>query len=287
EGDDSDEVEELNASLKLSTQSIKAEDLAEEGLKVTVTGLEKGDNVSVNGGDLSAGTTTASGSSETLTLNTNEDAEDIATKQSVSLQVERTGVAPQSLTDTVNVQSSDDDTIDASLTVDPEEITAEDLADKDKGVEVTVSGVKKGDRIKDSLTGKTETAEADGDHVLHLWWDGNPDSLEVGKVPFSVTIDREGTESETLKGTINVVDDTDADPSVKLESKKITLEDFKKDGLEFTGSGFSPDGTVSVQGEAVSTQRAAAPQADELRADGDGNVEGAVLAPESLEAGKY
>src|SRR5699024_7738342 len=134
---------------------------------------------------------------------------------------------------------------------------------------------------------KTETAEADGDHVLHLWWDGNPDSLEVGKVPFSVTIDREGTESETLKGTINVVDDTDADPSVKLESKKITLEDFKKDGLEFTGSGFSPDGTVSVQGEAVSTQRAAAPQADELRADGDGNVEGAVLAPESLEAGKY
>src|SRR5699024_2591325 len=115
EGDDSDEVEELNASLKLSTQSIKAEDLAEEGLKVTVTGLEKGDNVSVNGGDLSAGTTTASGSSETLTLNTNEDAEDIATKQSVSLQVERTGVAPQSLTDTVNVQSSDDDTIDASL----------------------------------------------------------------------------------------------------------------------------------------------------------------------------
>src|SRR5699024_5816904 len=224
DGDEGDEVEELNASLKLSTQSIKAEDLAEEGLKVTVTGLEKGDNVSVNGGDLSAGTTTASGSSETLTLNTNEDAEDIATKQSVSLQVERTGVAPQSLTDTVNVQSSDDDTIDASLTVDPEEITAEDLADKDKGVEVTVSGVKKGDRIKDSLTGKTETAEADGDHVLHLWWDGNPDSLEVGKVPFSVTIDREGTESETLKGTINVVDEDDGDDGETEAPAEATFE---------------------------------------------------------------
>src|SRR5699024_10512631 len=37
DGDEGDEVEELNASLKLSTQSIKAEDLAEEGLKVTVT----------------------------------------------------------------------------------------------------------------------------------------------------------------------------------------------------------------------------------------------------------
>src|SRR5699024_10751317 len=212
EGDDSDEAEELNASLKLSTQSIKAEDLAEDGLRVTVTNLEKGVKVSVSGGDLTADTTTASGSSATLTLKTNEDAEDIAAEQSVSLQVQRTGVAPQSLTDSVSVQSSDDDDvdpIDASLTVDPEEITAEDLANEDKGVEVTVSGVEKGDRIKDSLTGKTETAEADGDHVLHVWWEGNPDSLEVGEVPFDVTIDREGTESETLKGTINVVDDTE------------------------------------------------------------------------------
>src|SRR5699024_9773108 len=77
----------------------------------------------------------------------------------------------------------------------------------------------------------------------------------------------------------------EVDPSVKLESKKITLEEFKKDGLEFTGSGFSPNGTVSVQGEAVSTQ--AATQADELKADEDGNVEGVVLAPESLDVGKY
>jgi 5-hydroxyisourate hydrolase-like protein (transthyretin family)/outer membrane biosynthesis protein TonB len=287
DGDEGDEVEELNASLKLSTQSIKAEDLAEEGLKVTVTGLEKGDKVSVNGGDLTAGTTTASGSSATLTLNTNEDAEDIATKQSVSLQVERTGVAPQSLTDTVSVQSSEDDSIDASLTVDPEEITAEDLADKDKGVEVTVSGVEKGDKVTDSLTDNEKSVASDGDFTFGVYYKGNAEDLEEGPVPFEVTIDREGTESETLKGTIDVVDDTEVDPSVKLESKKITLEDFKKDGLEFTGSGFSPDGTVSVQGEAVSTQRAAAPQADELRADEDGNVEGAVVAPESLEAGKY
>src|SRR5699024_3996101 len=245
DGDEGDEVEELNASLKLSTQSIKAEDLAEEGLKVTVTGLEKGDKGSVSGGDLTAGLTTASGSSATLTLNTNEDAEDIATKQSVSLQVERAGVAPQSLTDTVSVQSSEDDSIDASLTVDPEEITAEDLADKDKGVEVTVSGVEKGDKVTDSLTDNEKSVASDGDFTFGVYYKGNAEHLEEGPVPFEVTIDREGTESETLKGTIDVVDDTEVDPSVKLESKKITLEDFKKDGLEFTGSGFSPDGTVS------------------------------------------
>jgi hypothetical protein len=91
----------------------------------------------------------------------------------------------------------------------PKKITAEDLANKDKGVTVTVSGVKKGDKIKDSLTAETETAEADGDYKLHLWYEGNPKNLEAGKVPFTVTIDREGTESETLNGNINVVDDTE------------------------------------------------------------------------------
>ena len=287
EGDNSDEVEELNASLKLSTQSIKAEDLAEDGLRVTVTNLEKGDKVSVSGGDLTAGTTTASGSSATLTLNTNEDAEDIATKQSVSLQVQRTGVAPQSLTETVNVQpfNNEADPIDASLTVDPEEITAEDLADESKGVEVTVSGVEKGDKVTDSLTDNEKSVASDGDFTFGVYYEGDPDDLEEGPVPFEVTIDREGTEPETLEGTINVVDDTAVDPSVKLESKKITLEDFKKDGLEFTGSGFSANGTVSVNGKAVSTQ--AAKQADELKADEDGNVHGVVTAPESLEAGTY
>src|SRR5699024_5562789 len=137
-------------------------------------------------------------------------------------------------TDPVEVTVTEDedavDPIDASLTVDPEEITAEDLANKDKGVEVTVSGVEKGDRIKDSLTGKTETAEADGDHVLHVWWDGNPDSLEAGEVPFEVTIDREGTESETLNGTITVVDEDEpeapAEASLTVSPKTIEAPDF-------------------------------------------------------------
>src|SRR5699024_8605165 len=148
------------------------------------------------------------------------------------------------------------------------------------------SGVKKGDKVTDSLTDNEKSVASDGDFTFGVYYKGNSEDLEEGPVPFEVTIDREGTESETLSGTITVVDDTEVDPSVKLESKKITLEDFKKDGLEFTGSGFSPNGTVSVKGEAISTQRAA-PQADEPRADEDGNVHGVVTAPESLEVGTY
>jgi hypothetical protein len=43
----------------------------------------------------------------------------------------------------------------------PEKITAEDLANKDKGVVVTVSGLEAGDKISDSLTGEAGVAEGD------------------------------------------------------------------------------------------------------------------------------
>ena len=272
--------------MQVTSGDVTAEELADEGVTVKVTGLEKGDKVTAKSG-LTGPSTTAQGSTATLKLRSAKK----VSQESVAfaVQVQREGASAQSLSSTVDIQSDEEvDPIDASLTVDPKEITAEDLADKDKGVIVTVSGVKAGDKVTDSLTGETETADADGDYKLHLYYKGNAEDLEKGKVPFTVTIDREGTEPAELKGNINVVDEpSDADPSVKVSSKEISLEDFKKDGLPFTGSGFSPEGTVTVQGEAVSTQRAAAPQADELRADEDGNVKGNVIAPESLEAGKY
>ncbi|WP_181272642.1 hypothetical protein [Brevibacterium oceani] len=279
-----DKVNPINASVQVTSGEVTAEELADEGVTVKVTGLEKGDKVAAKSG-LTGPSTTAQGSTATLKLHSAKT----VTQESVAfaVQVQRTGTAAQSLPSSLTVQSDKVDPIDASLKVSPEEITAEDLADESKGVDVTVSGLEEGDTVKNSLTGDTETADADGALKLHLWYEGNPDKLEAGKVPFNVTINREDTESKSLNGNINVVDDTEVDPTVKVDSKEISLEDFKKDGLKFSGSGFSPNGTISVQGEAVSTQRAAAPQADELRADEDGNVEGAVIAPESLEAGKY
>src|SRR5699024_11193707 len=98
-------------------------------------------------------------------------------------------------TDPVEVTVTEDedavDPIEASLSVDPEEITAVDIANKDKSFVFTVSGVEERGRYKDPPTAKTESGEAGGDHVLHDFWNGNPDSLEAVRGPFEVTIARE------------------------------------------------------------------------------------------------
>ena len=286
-----DKANPINASVQVTSGEVTAEELHEDGVTVKVTGLEKGDKVAAKSG-LTGPAVTAQGSTATLKLRSSKSAESLTSgQQSLAVQVERKNA--QSVTETTSFSYApfaDDGTapIDAKLSVSPNEITAEDLADESKGVDVTVTGLEKDDTVSDSLTGKEKTVQADGDFTFSVYYKGDPADLEKGPVDFTVTIDREDEESKTLNGTINVVDETsEVDPTVKVDSKKISLEDFKKDGLKFSGSGFTPNGTVSVKGEAVSTQRAAAPQADELRADENGDVEGVVTAPESLEAGTY
>ena len=371
-----DEANPINASVQVTSGEVTAEELAEEGVTVKVTGLEKGDKVSAKSG-LTGPATTAQGSTATMKLRSAKE----VTQESVSfaVQVQREGTAPATETSVVplaedpeapevdpkvslstteisqnrfdeygitvtgegftpngkvtvvggNATSAfatqevtadaegkiaattlkfegdeplpagdysvwgvdqeaetnspaqdftitEDDAvepIDASLKVDPKEITAEDLANRDKGVTVTVSGVKKGDKITDSLTGETETAEADGDYELNLWYEGNPDNLEVGKVPFTVTIDREGTESETLEGNINVVaedGDDDGDDG---------NEDGNDDGKD--GSDDGDDGETEAPADASFT---VSPKKIEA-ADFANENKGVTLAVENCEPG--
>ena len=371
-----DEANPINASVQVTSGEVTAEELAEEGVTVKVTGLEKGDKVAAQSG-LTGPATTAQGSTATMKLRSAKE----VTQESVSfaVQVQREGTAPATETSVVplaedpeapevdpkvslstteisqnrfdengitvtgegftpngkvtvvggNATSpfatqevtadaegkiaattlkfegdeplpagdysvwgvdqeaetnspaqdftiTEDDAvepIDASLKVDPKEITAEDLANRDKGVTVTVSGVKKGDKITDSLTGETETAEADGDYELNLWYEGNPDNLEVGKVPFTVTIDREGTESETLEGNINVVaedGDDDGDDG---------NEDGNDDGKD--GSDDGDDGETEAPADASFT---VSPKKIEA-ADFANENKGVTLAVENCEPG--
>ncbi len=371
-----DEANPINASVQVTSGEVTAEELAEEGVTVKVTGLEKGDKVAAKSG-LTGPAVTAQGSTATMKLRSAKE----VTQESVSfaVQVQREGTAPATETSVVpladepeapevdpkvslntdkisesefdengievtgegftpngkvtvvggNATSpfatqevtadaegkiaattlkfegdealpagdysvwgvdqeaetnspaqdftiTEDDAvepIDASLKVDPKEITAEDLANRDKGVTVTVSGVKKGDKITDSLTGETETAEADGDYELNLWYEGNPDNLEVGKVPFTVTIDREGTESETLEGNINVVaedGDDDGDDG---------NEDGNDDGKD--GSDDGDDGETEAPADASFT---VSPKKIEA-ADFANENKGVTLAVENCEPG--
>ena len=240
-----DEVSEVDPKVSLNTDEISASDLEKDGLKFTGEGFTPGGTVNVIG---AAGQ--APFHQDEITAD--EDGK-ISTTVKGELEpgdysVYAVDAETEEVSNYAKFTVTDDDAveaIDASLKVDPKEITAADLANKDKGVTVTVTGVKKGDKITDSLTGDTETAEADGDYKLHLYYQGNPDSLEEGKVPFTVTIDREGTESETLNGNITVVaedkedgDDGDgggdtpeapAEASFTVSPKTLEAADFAND----------------------------------------------------------
>ncbi|WP_206516229.1 hypothetical protein [Brevibacterium linens] len=249
----------IDPTVTVDSKEISLEDFKKDGLKFTGTGFSPDGTVSVKGEAVSAQRAAATQADE---LRADEDG-----------NVEGAVIAPESIeagkysltfvddesgeeSDSVEITVTEDDAvdpIDASLKVDPKEITAEDLANKDKGVTVTVSGVKKGDTITDSLTGKSETADADGDYTLHLWYEGNPDSLEAGKVPFTVTIDREGTESETLDGNINVIDEDEteapAEATFTVSPKTIEAADFanEKKGVTLAVENCEPGADVHFE----------------------------------------
>ena len=266
----------IDASLSVSPEEITPEDLADKdkGVDVTVTGLEEGDKVTDSLTDEEK--TVPADGDFTFSVYYKGDAADLEEGPvEFTVTIDREGEESETLNGEINVVDDDAvDPIDASLKVDPKEITAEDLANRDKGVTVTVSGVKKGDKIKDSLTGETETAEADGDYELHLWYEGDPASLEVGKVPFTVTIDREGTESETLEGEINVVGEDDGDDG---------SEDGNEDGSDGgkDGSDDGNDGETEAPAEASFT---VSPKTLEA-ADFANENKGVTLAVENCEPG--
>lgn len=251
--DDDDAVDPIESELSVDPETISAEDLAnkDKGIKVTATNLQAGDVV----------TDSLTGEKRTVDENGDftfgvyyeGDPEELEPgKQQLTVTVKREGTESADLKGEFTIGDDAVDPIDASLKVDPKEITAEDLANEDKGVTVTVSGVKKGDKLTDSLTGKTETADADGDYEVHLWYEGNPRNLEEGKLPFTVTIDREGTESQTLDGAINVVADepeAPAEATLKVSPKTIEAADFANDekGVKLSVENCEPGSDVHFE----------------------------------------
>ena len=281
--DSSDEVENINASLRVATSSISAEDLASVGVKVTVTGLEKGDKLTTSGLSAPATTVTADGS-KSITLDYSGDAEDLKEgKKSFAVKVQREGVAAQTLSGSTNVKTQD--AIESELSVDPEEITPEDLADPNKGIQVTVTNLEEGDTVTDDLTNKPKTVDADGTFSFNVYHEGSAEELEEGKHPFTVTIDREGEESVTLDGEINIVDEVaEVDPKVSLSTDEISESDFNKDGITVTGTGFTPNGDVKINAGAGNSFF----QDETVTADNNGEITVPITAPGSgLAPGRY
>ncbi|SDS06930.1 hypothetical protein SAMN04489752_0911 [Brevibacterium siliguriense] len=185
---------------------------------------------------------------------------------------------------------ADAQAIEAKVTTSPKEITAEDLANKDKGIVVTITGLEAGDKISDSLTGEAGTAE--GDNFEYNIYSTQPaEDIENGTVDFSVTITRDG-EQRTYDGlSFNVVDDTDepeapeADPKVSLNTDEISQSDFAKNGITVTGEGFTPGGKVTVVGGTAQSPFAT----KEVEADNEGKVSATLKfeGDDALPAGDY
>lgn len=284
---DDGEVDPIEATLKVDPTEITPDDLVDntKGIEVTVSGVQAGDIVtdSLTGEEREV----SADGDFSFRVYREGNADDVEPgKVPFTVTIDREGTESVTLKGEFTVVDDDAvDPIEASLKVDPKEITAKDLATKEKGVSVTVSGVKAGDKITDSLTGETETAEKDGDYVLHLWYEGNPDNLEPGKVPFTVTIDREGTESVTLKGDITVIDEkpeAPAEASLTVSPKSIEADDFinEKKGVTLSVKDCKPGSDVRFMVMADGNSRITAYDRT-VQADKDGKASVSVFGTSS------
>ncbi|WP_350269741.1 hypothetical protein AAFP32_14540 [Brevibacterium sp. CBA3109] len=275
--DPQNEVEKIDAQLQVATSSVSAEDLASDGLRVTVTGLEKGDKLTTSGLTAPA-TTAAADGKESLTLGYSGDAEDLKEgTKNFSVKVQRAGVAAQSLSGSTTIVEAQT-AIDSDLTVNPDEVTAEDLTDPDKGIQATITNLEEGDTVTDDLTDKPRTVDADGDFTFGVYYDGPAETLKEGPIPLTATVQRNGEEPETLNAEINVADE--AEPQISLDTDEISAHDFYEKGLKVTGEGFNPESTVELR-----TQPDGSPGTffhGEVTADAEGKISGTVQAPDDI-----
>lgn len=113
------------------------------------------------------------------------------------------------------------------------------------------------------------------------------DKSETYSTSFEVTGEKDETEEPTAPAV---------DPKAKFASEKISVSEIESKGLKFSGEGFTPGGTVSIEG--ISTPQSgdkagvqaaqAGKQADVITADEDGKITGTLIAPEgAAKVGKY
>ena len=159
--------------------------------------------------------------------------------------------------------------INASVQVTSGAVTAEELAED--GVTVKVSGLEKGDKVsaKSGLTGPATTAQGSS-ATLKLRSAKDAESLTSGKQSLAVQVQRTNapTATESTSFSYTPYSASDVDPTVSLNADEFTQSEFDKNGVEVTGEGFTPNGTVTVVGGDETSPFAT----QEVEADDEGKV---------------
>src|SRR5699024_10894735 len=160
-----------------------------------------------------------------------------------------------------STDSEDSKKLDAKVSVSPEKISQADLADSNKGVTVTITGLEKGDVISDDISfeaGETKTAEGDTYSYTIYNQSGDPAAVDPGTINCAVTVKR-GDETQEISSSFEVTKDCEddgddgpeapeVDPKVSLNTDEISESDFNKNGIKVSGEGCTPNGTGTVLG---------------------------------------
>lgn len=125
--------------------------------------------------------------------------------------------------------------IDASFSLADHTMTAEEIGDPDSGIRYTIKSLKAGDVVTaEPGEENSTTVESDGAFTGVLL--GNTELKTGDTLDVTVTVAREGQESKTFTGSVDVVAPDDGEPDVDLtvSPKTQSLGDYLTDGVQMT-----------------------------------------------------
>ncbi|TSI17072.1 hypothetical protein [Brevibacterium aurantiacum] len=125
--------------------------------------------------------------------------------------------------------------IDAGFSLEKTEMTAEEIGDPNQGVRYTVDSLEAGDVVTAEPGEATSTTvESDGAFTGTIL--GNTELKTGDTLDVTVTVKREGAESKTFSGSVEVVapDDEEQEADLTVSPKTQNLDAFMNDGVQIT-----------------------------------------------------
>ncbi|RBP61475.1 hypothetical protein DFO66_1219 [Brevibacterium sanguinis] len=175
--------------------------------------------------------------------------------------------------DSDSTESTDSaEPIDAVFLLHTPQLTPEELADPDSGIRYSIEGLRAGDVITPSLGDGPTTVAEDGTFDGTIVDDSSP---EVGtRLYFTVTVDRDGVDSATFEGSVEIIAETPsgAAPKVALTPAQMPLSEFRDAGATVAVTGCEPDTDIQLHA-ALAEDPDTTTWETSVTADGEGAAE--------------